>query len=146
LQTIYSEIINEPNFFTDASIKAAKNYCRNPNMNVNGPWCFVQDEDTISMEECDVCQSLGRVQGEEIDDEETRLMIILAIRSTVPTDLDEMDGVTVPGVSHNLLQHIRDDMKRYGAYLREKFREIIDRMTKKFNQIRSRVADHFNWK
>ncbi len=60
LQTIYKEIINEPNFFNDASIKAAKNYCRNPNMNVNGPWCFIQDEDFITMEQCDVCQSLGK--------------------------------------------------------------------------------------
>jgi hypothetical protein len=59
LQTIYTEIINEPNFFNDASIIAAKNYCRNPNMNVNGPWCFIEDEDDITMEQCDVCQSLG---------------------------------------------------------------------------------------
>jgi hypothetical protein len=62
LQTIFPAIINEPNFFNDASVKAAKNYCRNPNMNINGPWCFVQDEDTISMEACDVCQSLGKLR------------------------------------------------------------------------------------
>jgi integrin beta 3 len=59
LQTIYPEIINEANFFNDPSIKAAKNYCRNPNMNVNGPWCFIENEDAITMEQCDVCQSLG---------------------------------------------------------------------------------------
>jgi hypothetical protein len=29
-------------------------------MNVNGPWCFIQDEDIITMEQCDVCQSLGK--------------------------------------------------------------------------------------
>ena len=65
LQTVYADIINEPNFFTDPSIKAAKNFCRNPNMNANGPWCYVQDEETISMEECDVCQSLGKVLRRE---------------------------------------------------------------------------------
>ncbi len=62
LQTIYPKIINEPNFFNDPSIKAAKNYCRNPNMNINGPWCFVQNGDIISMEACDVCQSLGKLR------------------------------------------------------------------------------------
>ena len=66
----------------------------------------------------------------------------------MPTDLDEMDAVTVPGMSPSLLQRIRDDLKRYGNYIREKFREIIERVSKKFNQIRSRVNDHFNfnWK
>ena len=59
LQTIYPDVINEPNFFNDASVKAAKNYCRNPNMNVNGPWCYIQDGDEIIAEECAVCQSLG---------------------------------------------------------------------------------------
>jgi len=29
-------------------------------MNVNGPWCFVESEDEITMEQCDVCQSLGK--------------------------------------------------------------------------------------
>ena len=28
-------------------------------MNVNGPWCFVENEGIISMEQCDVCQSLS---------------------------------------------------------------------------------------
>jgi len=64
LQTIYPEIINQPNFFNDLSVKAAKNYCRNPNMNINGPWCFVQNGNTISMEGCDVCQSLGKLRIE----------------------------------------------------------------------------------
>jgi hypothetical protein len=59
LQTIYSNIIHEPNFFTDPSIRAANNYCRNPNMNINGPWCYIDNGDTISMEECAVCQSLS---------------------------------------------------------------------------------------
>ncbi len=30
-------------------------------MNINGPWCFVQDGDSISMEGCSVCQSLGKL-------------------------------------------------------------------------------------
>lgn len=65
LQTIYPAIINEANFFNDASVKAAKNYCRNPNMNINGAWCFVQDEDVITMEGCDVCQSLGKSSSDQ---------------------------------------------------------------------------------
>lgn len=59
-QILHANIINEPNFLHDASIKAAKNYCRNPNMNVNGPWCFVDNEEVVTMEQCDVCQSLGK--------------------------------------------------------------------------------------
>ncbi len=57
---IHSDIINEANFFNDLSIKAAKNYCRNPNMNINGPWCFIQNENVVTMEQCDVCQSLSK--------------------------------------------------------------------------------------
>jgi hypothetical protein len=30
-------------------------------MNVNGPWCFVENEGEINMEQCDVCQSLGKL-------------------------------------------------------------------------------------
>ena len=60
LQTVYSELITEPNFFTDASIAAAQNFCRNPNLSRRGPWCFVEDGDEIRMEECGVCQSLRK--------------------------------------------------------------------------------------
>lgn len=35
-------------------------------MNINGAWCFVQDEDVITMEGCNVCQSLGKIRVENL--------------------------------------------------------------------------------
>jgi len=40
------------NIYNDPSVKTGKNHCSNPNMNVNGIWCFVQNED--------VSQSFGK--------------------------------------------------------------------------------------
>jgi len=48
------------NIYNDRSVRTAKNHCYNPNMNVNGTWCFVQNEDVITMEQCDVCQSFDK--------------------------------------------------------------------------------------
>ncbi|CAF0763881.1 unnamed protein product [Adineta ricciae] len=126
LQTIYPDVINEPNFFNDASVKAAKNYCRNPNMNVNGPWCYIQDGDEIIAEECAVCQSL-------------------ASRPTFPTNVEISDDMFDMPVRTNFFQHVRDELQRYGIFVRDKVLEIINRMHEKMRNFRARVSDHFNY-
>ncbi|CAF1155365.1 unnamed protein product [Rotaria sordida] len=125
-QEVYREIINEINFFNDLSIKAAKNYCRNPNMNINGPWCFVENEDVISMEACDVCQSL-------------------ASRPTLPTNIENIEDVTIVGVDNHFFRHIRDEIQRYAAYIRQKFMELMNRMTDKMRQLGTRISNTFNF-
>ena len=55
------EIINETNFPHDGSAEAAKNYCRNPSMDNNGPWCFARINGSYTADQCDVCQDLGKV-------------------------------------------------------------------------------------
>ncbi|XP_063919406.1 uncharacterized protein LOC135134614 [Zophobas morio] len=46
--------------FPEGDVSKAKKYCRNPNGDVGGPWCFVENEDTdeIEKEYCDIpfCQ------------------------------------------------------------------------------------------
>jgi len=125
LQTIYPAIVNEPNFFNDLSVRAAKNYCRNPNMNINGPWCFVRNGNIISMEGCDVCQSL-------------------APRPTLPTDIGAIDDVTIVGVNNGFFENFREEMQRYAAYLRAKFMEIVNRMREKMRQFGAKISDRFN--
>ena len=43
----------------DVSISQAENFCRNPDLNVEGPWCYVQGEKEIIKETCHVsfCKS-----------------------------------------------------------------------------------------
>ncbi|CAF1173696.1 unnamed protein product [Rotaria sp. Silwood1] len=125
-QVIYPEMINEINFFNDPSIKAAKNYCRNPNMNINGPWCFVQNEDIISMEACDVCQSL-------------------ASRPTLPTNIENIEDVTIVAINNHFFQNIRDEIQRYAAYIRQKFMEIMNRMREKMRKLGARISNSFNF-
>ncbi|UJR36062.1 hypothetical protein I4U23_028798 [Adineta vaga] len=125
LQTVFPDIIIEPNFFNDPSVKEAKNYCRNPDMNLNGPWCFVQDDDQIVAEGCEVCQSL-------------------APRPTHPTNIEVIDEVTVESVQTNFFHNVRDELQRYGIYIREKVLQIINRMNEKMRDFRTRISDHFN--
>lgn len=42
--------------FPDEDLKAAKKYCRNPDGDVGGPWCFVdvEDSDEVEKEYCDI--------------------------------------------------------------------------------------------
>jgi hypothetical protein len=94
-------------------------------MNVNGPWCFIQDEDIITMEQCDVCQSL-------------------APKSTLPTDIGSIDEVTDASVNRGFFQILGDEIKRYGVYIREKFLEIIERIKNKVKQIGKSISNHFN--
>jgi hypothetical protein len=39
--------------FPDGSFEAAKNYCRNPDLDVGGPWCYTTDPDKL-WEYCDI--------------------------------------------------------------------------------------------
>ncbi|XP_043491579.1 uncharacterized protein LOC122517208 [Polistes fuscatus] len=42
--------------FPDASLKKANRFCRNPDDNIGGPWCYIRDEtyETIEKEYCDI--------------------------------------------------------------------------------------------
>lgn len=46
--------------FNETKNELNENFCRNPTLNVTGPWCFVRNDETIEMESCDVCQSLSK--------------------------------------------------------------------------------------
>lgn len=53
----YTSTIFNKKLFPDLSAKKAKNYCRNPNNDIGGPWCYVRESDftkKIEMEYCDV--------------------------------------------------------------------------------------------
>jgi len=39
--------------FPKGSVKAAKNYCRNPDNSTGGPWCFTMDP-TVRRAYCDI--------------------------------------------------------------------------------------------
>ncbi|KAJ8985905.1 hypothetical protein NQ317_010662 [Molorchus minor] len=43
-------------YFPENSVSNAKKYCRNPNGDIGGPWCFVENEDTdeIEKEYCNI--------------------------------------------------------------------------------------------
>jgi hypothetical protein len=111
-------------------------------MNINGPWCFIQDKDTISMEACDVCQSLGESRFQRIH---SVYSPSLASRPTLPTDIANIDDVTIVGVDSGLFQHFRDEFHRYSAYLRERFMHIVQQMREKMRQFGSKISDRFNF-
>lgn len=116
LQETYPDIINTEKFFADESIENAENFCRNPNSNVNGPWCFVQNGNLIAMETCSVCQSL-------------------AIRSTMPTDIEIEDQVTVVGINRDFFGNIQNEIRRYTLYIRERFQRLFNQMKAQFARI-----------
>ena len=48
--------------YPDGSRAAAKNYCRNPDRDSRGPWCFTTDPDTQA-EYCDVPRCPGKCKN-----------------------------------------------------------------------------------
>ena len=52
----------------DPSISEAKNHCRNPDGDIGGPWCYVDDntEDEETWESCGIewCDSSHHVQND----------------------------------------------------------------------------------
>jgi hypothetical protein len=69
---------------------------------------------------------------------------LVAPKPTLPTNVEMIDEV-VTIQNDSFFQRITADFKRYGAYIRDKFWEFVERMQKKFNQIRSTISDHFNF-
>ena len=47
--------------FPDQDIQAAENYCRNPNGDEKGPWCFTTDT-LVPWEYCDIPVCSGKIQ------------------------------------------------------------------------------------
>ena len=114
-------------------------------MNINGPWCFVQNEDVISMEQCAVCQSLG------ISTLKTNLscsvvtFVFLEPRPTLPSDLGSFSEVTMADSNNGSFQNLCNTLKQYGEFFREKFRKFIKRIKKVFKNLSSKISDHFNF-
>jgi hypothetical protein len=48
-------------------------------------------------------------------------------------------------VNNGFFDNFRDEMQRYGVYLRQKFMEVIDRMREKMKQLGARISDRFNF-
>ncbi len=69
------------------------------------------------------------------------MIFILAPHPTLPTDIGAIDEVTIVSVTNNFLQNVRDEIQRYGIYLRQKFMEIINRM----KQFGTKISDRFNF-
>jgi hypothetical protein len=82
------------------------------------------------MEQCDVCQSLGKL----IFKYKFVLLFweFLARKPTLPTDIGVIEDANV---DKGFFEHLGDEIKRYGAYLRDKFLEIVERIRNKFKQI-----------
>ena len=40
--------------FQDHTLEEAQNYCRNPNVDPNGPWCYVRQEGRLTKKTCSV--------------------------------------------------------------------------------------------
>ncbi len=69
----------------------------------------------------------------------------IAPRPTSPTDIGAIDDTTTVPVNNGFFENLRDDIKRYSAYLRQKFMEIIDRMREKMKHFGARISEQFNF-
>ena len=68
----------------------------------------------------------------------------VAARPTLPTDVGEIDDVTIVAVNNGFFQNFRDDIQQYAAYLREKFMELVQRMREKMRHLGNRISGRFN--
>jgi len=52
----HNHSFTDPEYFPDTSLFEANNYCRNPDGNIQGPWCFTSDPN-VQWETCgiDIC-------------------------------------------------------------------------------------------
>ncbi|CAF0753164.1 unnamed protein product [Adineta ricciae] len=113
LQTVFPSVVTEPNFFNDASVKEAKDYCRNPNNSPDGPWCYVLHSDKFEPKPCGVCESL-------------------TTRPTSTTYHEEAVETATDAISKSFFENLRDEIMRIGGHIRSKFLEFIERFKAKF--------------
>jgi len=73
------------------------------------------------------------------------IILFLAPRPTLPTDIGAIDDVTIVAINNNFFGHFRDEIQRYAAYLRQRFMEIVNHMKEKMKQFRARISDHFTF-
>jgi hypothetical protein len=71
--------------------------------------------------------------------------MFLASRPTLPTDIGTIDEVTIPAVNNGFFHNFRDEIQRYGDFLRQKFMEIYARMSVKMRELGTRISDRFNF-
>ena len=50
----------DPDLFPDATLEEASNYCRNPNADPAGPWCYTTDPE-IPTQYCDIPMCTGNL-------------------------------------------------------------------------------------
>ncbi len=62
-------------------------------------------------------------------------MVFIAQKPTLPTDIGFIDDVTDANANKSFFERLRDELKRYGGYIREKFLEIVERIKNKFKQL-----------
>lgn len=113
------------NVFNETKIDLDQNFCRNPTLNVTGPWCFVRNDETIEMEGCDVCQSLSKSIEENRPIDES-----FSFSAHQPI-FDEED--------EDQPNELRQAWRGYGVFLREKFVEILRRLKEKWNRFTSKL-------
>ncbi|XP_013407589.2 uncharacterized protein LOC106171691 [Lingula anatina] len=60
MQSPHKHQFKSPSDFPDASVPEASNFCRNPDANPAGPWCYTTDR-TIAWQSCDIpiCAACG---------------------------------------------------------------------------------------
>ena len=59
-------------------------------------------------------------------------------------DIGSIEDVTQENVKPGFFESLGDEIKRYGAFIREKFWEIIERIRGKFQQLGSKLSNYFN--
>ena len=57
-QTPHAHTMTDPNRFPDNDLASASNYCRNPNNDPEGPWCYTTDE-FVEKDYCDIDACTG---------------------------------------------------------------------------------------
>jgi hypothetical protein len=60
-------------------------------------------------------------------------------------DIEAIDDVTIVAVNQGFFENFREEMQRYGAYLRQKIMEIMNRMGEKMKHFGARISDRFNF-
>lgn len=93
-----------------------------------------------------LCVKVCLVIRRQIEMHFVQWRLFLEKQTTLPTNIELIDETTTTAtesVKPSFLESLRDEIKRYGTYLREKFWEIIERIGGKFKQLGSKISSLF---